>query len=434
MNPILSFPCYEPAGHRVEFTESELLQHLLIVGSTGCGKTTLLVSAIKQLLAHPAKPGLLILDAKLDGLVAQVRADARAAGRESDVIVFGPEGDAGFDLFGGLNSLQEVERLTRRMMLGVDAFNRENAYWQQTTTAMVRAALTLLASNGRRNTFAEAITWMRQWFLAQETPAAVVLLLEKLRDQKCKHPLVEAAADQVAMWQGLDPRTRSNLQSCLLNVLHPLSSPAAASSFSAASRPSLNPALAAAGKICIVAVPALREPELAKLFFRLAKQEFFDAVQRRQQPPHQLCGMIADEFPLVVTEEDIEQLATVRSKRCFIIAATQGLETLHKRLGAVGGRAAINNLNNMVFMRNREAETAVLAYMTLGLRREKIRPAPEPEWGNTKALRPEHPQETEVSVCPMGSLGRLDQHQAFLAYANGDRTVQPVWFVPWFER
>jgi hypothetical protein len=182
-------------------------------------------------------------------------------------------------------------------MLGVDAFNRENAYWQQATTAMVRAALTLLASNGRRNTFAEAITWLRHWFLAQETPAAVVLLLEKLRDQKCKHPLVEAAADQVAMWQGLDPRTRSNLQSCLLNVLHPLSSPAAASSFAATGRPRLSPALAAAGKICIVAVPALREPELAKLFFRLAKQEFFDAVHRRQEPPHQLCGMIATNFP-----------------------------------------------------------------------------------------------------------------------------------------
>jgi hypothetical protein len=195
----------------------------------------------------------------------------------------------------------------------------------------------------------------------------------------------------------------------------------------------LSPALAAEGRICIVAVSALREPELAKLFFRLAKQEFFDAVQRRQEPPHQLCGMIADEFPLVVTEEDIEQLATVRSKKCFIIACTQGLETLHKRLGVGGGRAAINNLNNLVFMRNREAETSVLAFLTLGLRREKIRPPSEPEWGDLKTGRPERPLEAEVPVCPIGALGRLDQHQAFLAYANGERTVQPVWFAPWFE-
>lgn len=432
MDKLLTFPCYEPAGHCVEFTETDLLQHVLVVGSTGCGKTTLLTSAIRQLLAH-REVGLLILDAKVDGLVAQVRADARAAGREQDVAVFGPDGDAGFDLFGGLRSLADVEGMTRRLMLGIDTFHRDNAYWHQATTALIRAALTLLVCSGKPPAYQAAIHWMRQWFLSPQTPPAVTDLLAKLSDHKKSHPLVAAALDQVNLWRELDPRTRSNLQSCLLNVLQPLASAAAVRSFSPLKRSSFSPALAANGHICIVSVPALREPELAKLLFRLSKQEFFDQVHARQGSAHPLCGMVADEFALVVTEDDIEQLATVRSKRCFVIAATQGLESLHKRLGLVGGRAAINNLNNLVFMRNREAETAVLAFMSLGLHREKLPPAEQASEGNLFMPASPSRREAEVPVCPIGTLGRLDQHQAFLAFANGERTVQPVWFVPWFE-
>lgn len=432
--PILSFPLYEPAGQKVEFSESDLLQHLLVIGTTGCGKTTLLTSAIRQLLAHPDKPGLLILDAKVDGLVAQVRADARRAGREQDVVVFGPDGDTGFDLFSSLRTLNDVERLTRRLMFSVDNFGRDNAFWAQSSTAMISAALALLVSSGQPINFETAIEWMRQWFLSHETPVAIRVVARSIENQRRAHPLLAGALDQVVMWPALDPRTRSNLQACLLNVLHPLLTPAAADSFAADNRPSLNPEAAAEGKICIVSVQALREPGLAKLFFRLAKQDFFDAVQLRQQSAHRLCGMIADEFPLVVTEEDIEQLATVRSKGCFVIAAIQGLESLTKRLGPVGGRAALNNLNNVVFMRCREAETAMFAYMTPGMRRDRIRPRRESGWSEGNLfLEGFRPFEIEMPICPIGALGRLDQHQALIVFAGGERTPQPVWFVPWFE-
>jgi len=432
--PILSFPLYEPAGQKVEFSEADLLQHLLVVGTTGCGKTTLLTSAIRQLLAHPDKPGLLILDAKVDGLVEQVRADARLAGREGDVAVFGPHGDVAFDLFGGLQSLQDVDRLTGRLMQSVDSFGRDNAYWAQASTAMISAALSLLVASGRPINFESAINWMRLWFLNQDTPPEIREVAEAITKKSKAHPVLAGAVDQVSLWPQMDPRTRSNLQSCLLNVLHPLLSPGAADSFSTESRTGLNPAAAAGGRICIVSVQALREAALAKLFFRLAKQEFFDAVHVRQKPPHRLCGMVADEFPLVVTEEDVEQLATVRSKRCFVIAATQGLDSLTKRLGQVGGRAALNNLNNIVFMRCREAETAVFALLTLGSRRERVRRPRNSGWSEGDLFSPAHRSfEVDAPICPIGFLARLDQHQALIVQANGERTPHPVWFVPWFE-
>jgi energy-coupling factor transporter ATP-binding protein EcfA2 len=433
-NPILSFPLYEPAGQKVEFSEADLLQHLLVVGTTGCGKTTLLTAAIRQLLAHPEKPGLLILDAKVDGLVEQVRKDARLAGRENDVAVFGPGGNVAFDLFGGLQSLQDVDRLTGRLMQSVDRFGRDNVYWAQASTAMISAALSLLVVSGRPINFESAINWMRLWFLNQDTPPEIRRVAETLTKRHKAHPALAGALDQVSLWPQMDPRTRSNLQSCLLNVLHPLLSPGAADSFSTDSRTGLNPAAAADGRICIISVQALREAELAKLFFRLAKQEFFDAVHVRQKPPHRLCGMVADEFPLVVTEEDVEQLATVRSKRCFVIAATQGLDSLTKRLGQVGGRAALNNLNNVVFMRCREAETAVFALLTLGSRRERVRPPRNSGWREGDLFSPAHRSyELDAPICPIGQLARLDQHQALIVHANGERTPHPVWFVPWFE-
>ena len=445
MKPILTFPCYEPDRYRVELTEADLVQHVLVTGSTGCGKSTLLSSAIHQLIALgprslDRKIGLLILDAKVDGLAEQVRLAALAAGREADVQVFGPTGDTSFDLFAGC-SLVNVERLTRRILMSAEPVGGDNAYWQLATSAMVSSALTLVASSGQPAAFAGIIELMRQWFLSPTTPPQVEGLVRRIQKlAPGRHSAALAlAVDQVELWEHLDGRTRSNTQSCLLNVLRPLLTPAAARCFDPCGSAVGSPALAATqGSICVVSVSALTEPDLAKFFFRAAKQEFFDAVQsRRQGTDHRLCGLVADEFPLVVTREDIEQLATVRSKRCFVIAATQGLDALAQRLGAVGGRAIVNHFNTSIFMRGRETETALCAFIALGNRRasDELHREDEFRWGRIKlfASQPSQPTNFEVPVCPVGALGRLEPHQAFILFADGQRTEHPVWFVPWFE-
>ena len=432
----MHWPCYEPAGFCARLTESDLLQHVLIVGSTGSGKTTLLTAAVRQLIGQP-QTGLLLLDAKVDGMVAQVRADAHAVGREKDVMVFGPEGDYGFDLFGGLRTLDDVAGMTRRLLLGIEPFHKDNAYWQQATAGLVNAALALLVSAGKPVTFESAVQFMRQWFFGAETPSEVSRLVERIRTKDCSHAL-QSALDQVQMWRALDPRTRSNLQSCLANVLQHLSSPAAERCFGSQRRANGSPAQAASeGKICVVSVSALTEPDLARFFFRLAKQEFFDAAQRRRGSDHRLCGLIADEFPLVATKEDVEQLGTVRSKRCFVLAATQGLDGITQRLGIIASRAIVNHFNTVVFLRTREAETALFAFLNLGMRWERVKPPKKNDepWGlgNLLPSPSSTPEKIEVPICPIGALARLEPHQALMLFANGRRTEQPVWFVPWFE-
>jgi hypothetical protein len=253
--PLIRWPCYEPAGFCAELTESELLQHVLVVGSTGSGKTTLLTAAVRQLIGHQV--GMLLLDAKVDGMVEQVRSDAGAVGRQSDVMVFGPQGDHGFDLFGGLRTLEDVGWMTRRLMLGAEAFGRDNAYWQQATTGLVSTALALLVMSGKPITFESALEFLRKWFFWPEPSPEVARLTERMKGKRARHQ-VQTFLDHVQLWRTLDPRTRSNLQSCLSNVLQPLSSPAAARCFGCVQRNAGSPAQAVTqGKLCVVSVSAL---------------------------------------------------------------------------------------------------------------------------------------------------------------------------------
>jgi energy-coupling factor transporter ATP-binding protein EcfA2 len=441
-SPIVVWPCYEPAGRRIELTEADLVQHVLLLGSTGSGKSTLLTAATIQFILHHAensndKIGLLELDAKADDIVPRVREAAQRAGRHGDVLVFGPGGDHSFDLFGTLRSLDDVERTTRRVLMATDPMGGDNAFWQTTTSNMFSAAFSLWVASKQPASFGPVVDFLRRWFLSPTTPPDVQDLADRLSKSGRKdHPLIAGALDQLRVWQDLDSRTRTNVQSCLINVLRPLLSPAALRCFAPRSRPAGSPAQAASeGKLCVVSVNALAEPELAKFFFRLAKQSFFEAVQHRSGNQHRLSGLVADEFPLVVTREDVEQLATVRSKRCFVMAAAQGLHSLGERVGTGPTRALVNNFNTLVFLRSREAETAVHAHLALGTRQEQARRKLPEEGGFLGLLPPPsgEPVATEVPVCPMGALGQLDVHQAFVVFANGKRTEFPVWFAPWFD-
>jgi energy-coupling factor transporter ATP-binding protein EcfA2 len=439
---VVCWPCDAAAfNYGIALTESDLVQHVLLIGSTGSGKSTLLTAAARQLIHHEAgdprqKCGLLVLDAKEDDLVLRVREAASAVGRSKDVLVFGPRGEHALDLFGPLRSLDDVDRTTRRILLATDPVGGDNAYWQTTTANMFGAAFTLWVASGRVPDFEAVVGFLRRWFLSPTTPSDVRGLAECL-SQGNSHPLLAGAVDQVRLWQELDSRTRSNLQSCLLNVLRPLLSPSAVRCFaSGTTKPACSTASAAEdGRLCTVALN-MAEPELARFLFRLAVQDFFEAVQKRLGDGHRLCGLLADEFPLVVTRDLADQLCTVRSKRSFVLAATQSLHSLSERVGIGLTRVLMNNFNSTVFLRSREAETAVHAFLSLGTRQER-RPRRRPDnsgWLDLISPADLEPPTTEVPICPVGALGQLSPHEAYIAFADGRRTESPVWFIPWFER
>ena len=84
-DPLIRLLCYEPPGVTLAWTREEWLRHTLLLGSTGCGKTSLLNEVLWQLIHHQAadreqKLGLLILDPKGDDTPAKITAYAEAAG------------------------------------------------------------------------------------------------------------------------------------------------------------------------------------------------------------------------------------------------------------------------------------------------------------------------------------------------------------------
>ena len=448
-SPLIVWPCYEPVlwasqtpGRSVSLSEEDCGQHVCLIGSTGCGKTTLILAAIQQLL--PQKIGLLILDAKQDGMVEQISEMATRAGRGADLAILGPHGTHVLDIFGALRTYDDVQALTEWLMLATDRIDvYNNPYWQNTSSALISAALTLLVNRRRRTTFADAVEFMRNWFVQMDgsaMPKRVTEVLEAAKRKAAKpgaSPQLLGAVDHASVWKHLDPRTRSNLQSCLLNVLRPLLSSAATRSFDSTDRLVFDPRqVATNGKLCIVSVNALTHPELAKFFMRLARRQFFDAVQARLPDERQFgSALIADEFPLIIQPEDADQLATLRSKRCFVLAATQGLGALDEKVGPRLRRSILLNFNTIVCMRTREEEAGEFASLNLGTRSRKVTPKPRAEWeDNTLALLAQPvPIKFQGPVCPPGALGQLQPHQAYVMKADGNRTLYPVWFVPWFE-
>ena len=440
--PLIVWACYEPAGYSVSLTAEDLVQHMLVLGSTGSGKTTLLMGAIQQLLRHPI--GLLILDAKQDGAVEHITQMAGRAGRARDLAILGPAGTHALDLFGPLRTFDDVETLAQWLMLATERIGGDNPYWQNAAAALIAAALTLLVTQRKPIRFTEAVDFMRSWFVGVEDfatlPKRVAEVVERARRNAAKPgacPQLLGALDHVEVWKRLDGRTRSNLQSCLLNVLRPLLSSAATRCFDAKDRPTFSPAqVAAEGKLCVVSINALTQPELAKFIFRLARKQFFDAAQTRGAGAHPLCGLIADEFPLIVQREDADQLATLRSKQCFVLAAAQGLSGLDEKIGWRLRRSVLLNFNTIAFLRTREEEAGEFAALSLGAREAQPPAKAEPAWEDgvvatlSRSWRSEKPPEP---VCPPGTLGRLRPHQGYVVHSDGSRTSWPVWFAPWFE-
>ena len=209
---------------------------------------------------------------------------------------------------------------------------------------------------------------MRAWFLGLDfgagLPKPVADAVGRAKRECSKpapSPQLLGALDCVELWTRLDPRTKSNLQSCIFNFLRPLMSAAANRCFEANDRQEFDPAEVAKGRLAVVSVNALTHPDLAKFFLRLARRLFFDAVQARQGGPHPLTGLLADEFGLILQPEDAEELATLRSRSCFVLSATQGISAMQEKIGPRLCQSVLLNFNTMVFMRSREPQTGELA-------------------------------------------------------------------------
>ena len=432
---IIHLPVYEPAGKDIRLTEAELLQHLLILGATGSGKSTLLHRIMASLIAKP-EAGLLIFDAKQDDTADRVRQLARAHHR--DCVVLGPRGTHHVNLFQPLRSLGDVDGMVKRLLVGTSDMGHDNAFWNEMRESMLDAALTLLVEEQTPVTFESAVSLLSDWFFRPPPRDRIVRLAARIQNRLSQGSPAEKrklsqTLDTIVLWNTMESRTRSNVQATLVNAIRPLSTLSASKCFEANGRPAFDVSeLVARGGICVVSANATTEPALAGLFFKLIKQDFVHAVQRRQNGDSALCGIFADELPLLVSPADVETLATVRSRRCFMCAATQGLAILDEKLGVRQRKALLANFGTLIFLRGREEETDHYAAVQLGNCVRSFTRRRKPDEGFLPWYEPVKVTRQEL-VCAPGTLGRLQPHQGFVALPDHQPCESPVWFVPHYE-
>jgi hypothetical protein len=431
---------FEPPDLVLRLDDGVLLRHLLVLGATGSGKTSGVITPIlEQLLrAHEGdplrRPGVLVLDAKGDA-VHRVRTCAASADRTGDLTILGQGGEASYNLFEGFRRLDQLEHYTRRFLAGTNPLGPLNTYFTEARDGFVSSALTLLLAWGAPVAFSRAIECMRSWWFGGDE-AALTRVLEFARAVSARPELSEEtrrrltlAFQDVESWRTMDPRLRDSHRSSLLNALRPLLTPTAQRFFSGSGMPFVARQVLA-GKILTVSVNALTHPELAQLLMRLVSADFFEAVQSRvnfELERDRLVVLLADEFQLAVEPSWIEQLSTLRARGAAVISATQSLGALTDLLGRRRRDALICNFGSQFFFHSTEFETQELASLVMGMRGDK--PPSRRDQGSPFEFLVGN---LRTPICDTGALPQLKEHWAYIHLADGTRTEDPVWLAPTF--
>ncbi|HUB66863.1 MAG TPA: type IV secretion system DNA-binding domain-containing protein [Candidatus Methylacidiphilales bacterium] len=450
---VLRLPCYEPSGTSLDFTFRDLLRHLLICGQTGSGKTTVLNRVWSDLISYRGakgqRVGLLILDSQGDHTATNIRRLAAEAGRADDVRVLSPQ-EGHFNPLGELTSFPSIDAVASKIVsatrfAGHTASDRD-AYWTENTRALIEAALTYLLIQKEGIDMIEAFRFMADLFLQPEATFVAKQLIDRsdkiVTATRGLSPgimaKIEFAQRTVRSWAKLDSRTRSIIQSCLMITLSPFLATTSLPYWDSAKGSLIDPTEALDGKIVVICTRAATEVETASMICRLVKMDFYGRAQaRRTLGESNVTGLVMDEFHYAATKgsprwSDISNLATLRSKGVFVIAATQGLVQLDLLLGPVATEALLINFSNLILMRSVEiGHLYALAERVFGYRPGRIVPGQPVDSGQLVQPGPMTVIPPEP-ICPPGALAQLETHQAYVSLANGYKSLEPIWLAPLF--
>lgn len=450
----LSLSCYEPAGKTLTLTGEDLTRNVLLTGSIGSGKTISLNEITAQLIAHRAdepdhKLGLLIYDFKQDDTVAKVRAWARESGREADLRVLSADSPGRLALFGNLQRQADVSRVVEELMVAAPGEDSSNPYWELARRKRLTSALGILRlSTEGRIPDHEALQFLHDLYLVGGSHSAdlpaIATFKQKMEQLPADFPnrhriYLESLLSALDEWKALDFRTRSNEISTLSNALFPLIESAAEPYLHGDPKTAIDPAdIIRKGTILVASLPALTQPRLTSAIARLLKARFYGAVQSRNlgyNDQGRLVGCIADEFPMIVTGgsgqfSDVTQLQSMRSMRCFLIAAAQGLEAISRQIGPTELSALLSNINSHFIFKTHEPAVAAFAQRFWGFIPKRVQ-IPDQHLNSMRNANRMH-HWLMAPVCSPQALTELQPGEAFVTLHGRKPQPTPCYLVPRF--
>lgn len=370
----------------LELSEDALCKHTIFIGSTGSGKTTSLNVLLRDIIGYNAedetqKVGLLVFDLKGDNTFFKIRKWAEEFIREEDVIDYCADSKFYFDPLGGLDSFRKIPEYVERLY-NIFPFQSSEVYWEQSLRKRFKTVLTYCLFRHGKITFKLFLEEVREFITADSSNSnwrdvmdSVEIILRTL-EKKSKgvtaesyevlRELLENTRAGVNEWQRLDPRTKSNELSTMSNLISSFGNPITNGHiFEGKSKTRLDVGkLVCSGKIVVASFDGIANRQSATAICKLLKSDVYGHIQARKHPSR-LVGIVMDEFPLVATDgENISgdgfNMQTIRSKRGFVIAATQGLVGLDLSIGEQARHRLMTNFNNVFVFKSNEREVIEL--------------------------------------------------------------------------
>jgi len=457
---VVRVPLIEPAGGVLEFSGRMLCENTLLIGNAGSGKTGTLNHFLQQAIQYKAddpqrKVGLFVYDSKADGTTERVLHWAVDADRAADVVVLSENSLFGYDPFFGATRFADLERVVAKFSASDPGKHDNDFFWCRTRDSMIEAALTLhLVLQGKLE-LAPTLQWLARLLLSnapignadREVVAAFAEIFSGIRSRIDPHVAtkLEVTIQTLEIWNKLDHRTRGILTACIGNILEPWMSFSASPFLCGKNRPAACISdIIEQGKILVLKINAAERPHLAAVLGRMLKSDLYGAIQRRQPATKsfdRFVGLFFDEYPLVATGNrplfgDLQNLQTMREKRAFMVAATQGYISMANAIGRAEWEGIKVNFSNFIYLRSHEAEVEDHARSLFGVGIQessisvRIDARDEGPAGQMGARRHQRTMRTESEswVVRLGALSRLEPHQAFVANGRGERMT--CWLDP----
>ena len=371
---------------KLQLSEDALCKHTIFIGSTGSGKTTSLNVLLRDIIGYNAndemqKVGLLIFDLKGDNTLFKIRKWTEEFRREEDVIDYCADSKFYFDPLGGLDSFRKIPEYVERLY-NIFPFQSSEVYWEQSLKKRFKTVLTYCLFRHGKITFKLFLDELREfttadssnsnWRDVMDSVEMVLRALEKkskgisIESYEVLRELLEDTRASVNEWQRLAPRTKSNELSTMSNLISSFGNPITNGHiFEGNNKTRLEVGkLVCSGKIVVARFDGISNRQSASAICKLLKSDVYGHIQARKHPSR-LVGIVMDEFPLVATDgENISgdgfNMQTIRSKRGFVIAATQGLIGLDLALGESARRRLMTNFNNVFVFKSNEREVLEL--------------------------------------------------------------------------